>query len=171
MNAPFQPPALTFADHHQALLWAKEWRSDCLDAFAKAETEIGQLLLALKALGKVKLAQPTRPSFEHLRERLEAKGHWKIERRRFNERLTPIDRLLDFRPQLAHGELDVWHGKADRWLLTLRQADGQCAGPVRWHAYPLVEANRKRCELQNEVRLLGERAAELIARLAPTPTT
>ena len=173
MNAPFQFPLTGFVDDVQALAWAKEWRSDCLDAFARVETRLGDLLKAMAdaslLLGKVKIGQPTRPSFDHLREKLQAKGHWKGERRRFDASLDPLERLLDFRPQVAHGELRVWHGRSGQWLLTLRQPEGHCAGPIRWHAYPFKDADAMRTDLQSRSAAFVDRAMDLLEQLRKAP--
>jgi hypothetical protein len=170
MNAPFAPPAaLTFANHDQALRWAKEWHSDCLTALSRAEKVIGSLLhtfsISSAVSDRVKLGQPTRPSFEHLRQLLKADGQHKIDRRKLDSTLNPVDGFLAFRARLAHGELGVWRGQAGQWLLTLLQADGHCAGPICWHAQSFTDADLLRTSLNKEVDAFSWAAEDLIPKL------
>lgn len=155
MNAPFRVPAsLSFQSKDDALDWAKRWRSDCLDQYGRCELEIGELLCCLARTrwiaSKVKLKQPARQAFDQLRSHLLSKGHWKNERRRFDAGLEPVDALLGWRPNVAHGILDVWQGRTAQWLVILQRPEGQPASPVRYYAFTFEEAATKLDELRRE---------------------
>ena len=152
---------------------AKQWRSDCLDHFAELEQQVGRLLKCLNEtgslLGKVKLGQQTRTSFEELRRQLTAKGHGKGERQKLNATLDPLETMLEWRAQIAHGVLDVWLGRNGKWLFTLRQADGACTGPVRWYAYPSSEAALLEKSLREQVAAFVQRSEQLCETLHKLP--
>lgn len=160
-------------EHEEALALAKQWRSDCLDLFSEAELQIGCLLRCLNKtgsmLGKVKLGQQTRPSFDELRKQLEAKGHGKTERQRLNATLDPLANMLDWRPKLTHGVLGVWLGLNGRWLFTLKHADGAWTGPVRWYAYPQSEAEQLAAALRLQVDDFANRSERLRSHLVKLP--
>jgi hypothetical protein len=121
-------------------------------------------------VGKIKFGQPTKPSFQELRKQLQAKGHGKTERKRLDGTLDTLERMLEWRPHLTHGCLGVWQGRDGNWLITLRHAQGDCSGPVRWHAYPSTEAHRMLGELRSEVERFNRGAEYLIEHLAKVPS-
>jgi hypothetical protein len=169
MNAPFSRPKLTFADRARALAWAKEWKSDCLDTFSVAERKVGDLLRLFEArksvFGTVALRAPTRTAFVELRRKLQAKGHCKDKRRHLDGTLGKLEAAFEWRNHLSHGELEMWVGRSNQWLLTLCHSEGNCAGPVRWFAYPVGEAEAMQSNLFCEVQSFVQRADELSAAL------
>jgi hypothetical protein len=172
MNAPFSEP-LVIEQKPSASDWAKQWRSDCIDEFGRVEHQIGHLLNCLDKVagfrGLVKRGQPTKPSFFELRKQLAAGGHGKRERRRFEKTLHPIERMLEWRPHLTHGILDVWQCRSGSPLITLKHPEGSCDKPVRWHAYPRNEAEKMLAELQSEAERFVKGAEYLAEQLRKAP--
>jgi hypothetical protein len=157
----------------KSLEWAKAWRSDCIDLFALAEQQLGELLNALNKVagfrGLIKLRQPTKPSFQELRKQLQAGGHGKQERRRLDRQLDALERLLDWRPSVTHGYLDVRCCQACGVMVTLRHPEEVCTGAIRTTCYTKVDAVQKLESLRGEVERFKKGAAYLKEQLAKTP--
>lgn len=168
MNVPFLPPVATFDGHESALVWAKQWRSDCIDHFAELEATIADVLESLAArrkLGvKVKTGLLFRPAFDELMRLTGPKGSFVKECCNIPISLAELNRQLDWRAHLTHGTLDVWQGRKGVWLITLRHREVNSGGPVRWFAIPRAEAERICAELETEVRKLKQRASAMLGK-------
>lgn len=161
MNAPFHHSASS-EDHQQQLDRALHWCASYIQQFAETEIIVGdclQLFAATKKAGvRVKTGLQIRSSIEELRRLTSGKGAFAKVGKPLALSLAAIEREhLDWRAHLTHGVLDVWRGRKGNWLITLHYRETDNAGPVRWHAIPLSDAEARLESIAELVRKFRQR--------------
>jgi hypothetical protein len=116
--------AIEGAAWDEAIRSVNEWRGQCLNCFAQAETAVSETLLAMAAVpdrgAGIRLRRLSGQRFEDLDSAIVAGGAFGVEGSKAAQALAAFREHEAFRPILCHGTAKIALDRHGQWLILLK---------------------------------------------------